>query len=459
MAAKGGTVMAEEEKFFTSGETAKLLGISQDTLSRWEKKGTFIPHHVLQNGYRYYSAEQIRHFFITNSAKIESKSLKLQKSGKSKSEQKSVDKTTSPSSEKDRPIFRLYVDSGTGKKWDDYYAMRSGKTNALAFVSNPKSFKRVSEYVGEQEIFSDDDKFSFLEKMHNVTIILDNDHLDNVNATIAKCVFWIQLMFTDRLGCDHAPEEIIEKARYMKWNISDYMRLCGLRDRKSAIDSMKKILSLLSHAEIQWQEEVIVRDSNGQPVVLGTYKGKDGKTKVKIKRAMQTYRGVFISTRGLKPIGGCFDYWINKEFATYLAHAGVIAVHEGIFKLNARQHPSAITLAAKLLEYSGINKGTSQAEIISVKSALNSMPLIPSYENLTGLQKVTQSDGNVKEYEKHGNNGGWRARIQKPFEESFDALVAKGILKKWQYRCDHIPTDYEDFSNQYIIYELSSKNE
>lgn len=446
----------EEEKFFTSGETAELLGISQDTLARWDKKGTFIPHHVLSNGYRYYSAEQIRQFFISNGSKSETRTSRTSKSLKPKTKVESSEKTKSDK-EKDRPIFRLYVDSGTGKKWDDYYAMRSGKTNSLAFVSNPKSFERVSEYIGEQEILSDDDKYKFVEKMHNVTITLDNSHLDSVNATIAKCVFGIQLMFTDRLGCDHASEEIIEKSRYMKWNIDDYMRLCGLRDRKSAIDSMKKILSLLSHAEIQWQEEVIVRDANGQPIVIGTYKGKDGKSRPKIKKVMQTYRGVFISTRGLKPIGGCFDYWINKEFATYLAHAGVIAVHEGIFRLNARRHPSAITLAVKLLEYSGMNKGTAQASTISVKSALNAMPLIPTYESLTEVQKVVQADGSVKHYEKHGSSDGWRARIQKPFEESFDALVSKGILNQWQYKNNHVPTDYEDFSSQYIIFELSNQ--
>lgn len=51
-----------EENYLSSGETAKKLGISQETLRLWEKRGKFLPHHTANNGYRYYTENQIYDF-------------------------------------------------------------------------------------------------------------------------------------------------------------------------------------------------------------------------------------------------------------------------------------------------------------------------------------------------------------------------------------------------------------
>ena len=441
----------EEEKFLTAPEVARILGIGSQTLRRWGDKGLFIPHHVSPSGYRYYSEGQVHEFLATR--KVEEK---VDCSGSEKKKKRNIlsKNLVTDADTKKEPVFRLYVDAGTGKTWFNYYSMRSGKTNALAFANNPKLFDRMTEMVNGYEIISNDDGYKFLEKMHNVTITLDGEHLNNLSVVIAKCVFWIQLSFTKRLGYDHPSDEVIEEARYMHWNIDDYMSYCGLSDRKSAIESMKNILDLLSHAEIQWQEEITVRGSDGKPVIVGSHKDKNGKNHVKVKKTLQTYRGVFISTRGLKPMNGGFDYWINKEFATYLAHAGVIAVHEGIFRLDAKHHPSSITLALKLLEYYGMNRNSKQANIISVKSLINAMPLIPKYEDLTSKQKTIQADGQIKVYEKHGNKGGWRTRILQPFEVAFKELVNHGILTNWKYREDGVPKDYEDFYRRFVEFEF-----
>ena len=174
-----------------------------------------------------------------------------------------------------------------------------------------------------------------------------------------------------------------------------------------------------------------------------------------MKKALHTYRGVFISTRDIEPVHGAFEFWINKEFATYLAHAGVIAVHENFFRLDSQKNHHAITLAAKLLEYNGINHGTKQAGVLSVKTLLNAMPSIPKYESLTSCQTVKKSNGLVKTYEKHGNKGGWTARILKPFNDAFNSLVDMGILVQWYYRDDVEPTNYNDFISQFVCFEFN----
>lgn len=443
MAAKGGIVVAEEEKFFTSGETAKLLGVSQDTLSRWGKKGTFMPHHVLPNGYRFYSEEQINDFLVSCGKKSLVTTSKKSKSTKPKIKDSDLGK----------PLFKLYVDGNTGKVWVNYYAMRSGKPNAFAFANSAKLFDRVTEFVGGQEILSENEEYQLVEPMHNVTITLDSDYLNSVSATIAKGVFWIQLAFTSKLGQNEPSNELIDEARYMRWKIDDYMQYCGLKDRSRAIENIRKTLTILSHAEIQWQEYVVVRDDNGKPVYTSNYRDKQGRFIRKVKKALHTYRGTFITTRDIEPVHGAFEYWINKEFATYLAHAGVIAVHENFFRLKGQKNSNAITLAAKIFEYYGMNKGTKQATKISVRALFNAMPLIPKYEDLTLERIVTTEEGVTKKYVKRGSRGGWRTRILKPFEDALNAIVEIGIIKKWYYRDGSAFDNYEDFASQMVCFE------
>ncbi|MCE5220251.1 MAG: MerR family transcriptional regulator [Clostridium sp.] len=50
-------------KYYSIGEFAELIGKTEQTLRNWDKKGTLKPHHVAESGYRYYSQEQINHFF------------------------------------------------------------------------------------------------------------------------------------------------------------------------------------------------------------------------------------------------------------------------------------------------------------------------------------------------------------------------------------------------------------
>ncbi|OQX80199.1 MAG: hypothetical protein B6D56_05600 [Candidatus Omnitrophica bacterium 4484_70.1] len=49
-------------KYFSAQEVAKILGISKQTLLRYEKKGIFPkPRRNLVNGWREYTLEDIRH--------------------------------------------------------------------------------------------------------------------------------------------------------------------------------------------------------------------------------------------------------------------------------------------------------------------------------------------------------------------------------------------------------------
>ena len=455
--------MAEEEKFFTSGETAKLLGVSEATLRNWEKNGRLKPHHKSTSGYKYYSNHQIENFL--DKSKIEKQEISVASVAKKKSKKSNSSEVVSQedlqnnrkddSNEKQekQPLFKIYVDVGKNEIWLNYYVMRSGKTNSLSLATSDKLFSKLTEKIGEHEIILDEGKSTFVEPMHGVSITVNDDDLNKLNASITKAILWIQMSFTNRLGIDHPPDDVIEEARYLKWNVDDYMQFCKLKDRDKAIEKMKRDLLLLSKAEIQWEEEIIARDSHGKPVYTGNYYDKKNNRYIpKVKKEKHIFRGTFISTRDLHPVNGAFSYWINKEFATYLAHAGVVAVHKEIFELNIQKYPHSVTLATKLNEYFSMNKGKSQANKLSVPSLLNAMPLIPKYENLRVEEIFSDDDGNEQKRSRNGGNGGWKQRILVPFQKAFDSLVKQNILLDWRFSNCGTPKNYDEFINQYVCF-------
>lgn len=56
--------------YYSIGKFAKLVGLNKETLRNWHKNGTLIPHHIMKNGYRYYSEEQIDEVLSLKKGKI-----------------------------------------------------------------------------------------------------------------------------------------------------------------------------------------------------------------------------------------------------------------------------------------------------------------------------------------------------------------------------------------------------
>ncbi|MDF2675206.1 MAG: transposon, resolvase [Clostridiales bacterium] len=50
-------------KYYAIGEFAQLIDKTEQTLRNWDKNGALKPHHVAESGHRYYSQEQVNHFF------------------------------------------------------------------------------------------------------------------------------------------------------------------------------------------------------------------------------------------------------------------------------------------------------------------------------------------------------------------------------------------------------------
>lgn len=54
----------QEEKFLKTGQVAKILHVTRDTIQDWAKKGILIPDHTT-NGYNYYTEQQVSNFLQT----------------------------------------------------------------------------------------------------------------------------------------------------------------------------------------------------------------------------------------------------------------------------------------------------------------------------------------------------------------------------------------------------------
>ena len=50
------------ERFYKTGEFAKLIGVTATTLRAWDERGLLHPHHVSPSGYRYYSDKQLQEY-------------------------------------------------------------------------------------------------------------------------------------------------------------------------------------------------------------------------------------------------------------------------------------------------------------------------------------------------------------------------------------------------------------
>ena len=60
-----------KQNYFTTGEFAKLVGVTKHTLFYYDKIGIFSPEIKLDNDYRYYSVFRIEVFYVISTLKDE----------------------------------------------------------------------------------------------------------------------------------------------------------------------------------------------------------------------------------------------------------------------------------------------------------------------------------------------------------------------------------------------------
>lgn len=62
-------------EYYSIGKFAELIGVTQQSLRNWDKTGRLKPNHVAENGYRYYSQEQLHHYLGLKNEKQENRKI------------------------------------------------------------------------------------------------------------------------------------------------------------------------------------------------------------------------------------------------------------------------------------------------------------------------------------------------------------------------------------------------
>ena len=109
------------EKFLTSGQVAKMLRVSEGTLRNWAKNGKLKPHHIADNGYKFYLKQKIQK--LANSFRMPVKSTHIDSNIVIIPATLDVENVKIKSDISD---FKPYVDKSTGQAIEPYNSMRNG---------------------------------------------------------------------------------------------------------------------------------------------------------------------------------------------------------------------------------------------------------------------------------------------------------------------------------------------
>ena len=170
-------------------------------------------------------------------------------------------------------------------------------------------------------------------------------------------------------------------------SLDEYMRKCGLKDKKEARKQAKADLETLRVAAVSFTENV----KKGEP--KGYYK-------------MNISGGAGISRSGI------ITFTYSADFFSLMLGYPIMPYPQQLWTLNSKRNPNSYYLLRKIAEHKNMNAGKKNEDIISVKTLLAAAPFIPSFA------AVMKSDRHID------------TRIIAPFERDMDALEQ---TLTWEY--------------------------
>ena len=231
--------------------------------------------------------------------------------------------------------------------------------------------------------------------------------IDGLKTSTYKLLDAITEVFTTRGSADPV----------VTLDLAEYMKKCGLKDRKQARAQAQKDLETLRTAAISFKERRRGADA-------GYYK-------------MNISGGAGITRSGI------MMFTFSQDFFNIIKKYPRMPYPTLLYQLNGKRNPNSYYLLRKIAEHKYMNSGKANEDTISVKTLLSAAAFIPSYK------EVSKSD---RHYD---------TRIIEPFERDMDAL---STALKWEYcHSNHAPLtdgelsalDYEAFSGLlvHIIWE------
>lgn len=267
-----------------------------------------------------------------------------------------------------------------------YSNILQGKaTNALSKVS--KKSMQYNDKLDVSSVISNE-----------VMIRLENSEELNINVQTHKVLDALILKLTKNFSVgEAATADRINKCRAVKFTLSEYMDLCGLRDRKEARKQLKSAIQAIYNISMKWSET--------------RYEGKKKVEKIWQVRVADLMAEEWFAD----PIkNSSVTFKFTFDMADYLSRAYIMPYPENLFLINSRYNPHAYYLGRKLIDHYNQNAGKKNRDRILVGTLLKGLPDLPDYENTRRVSEL----------------------IIAPFERDLDALVDEyEILRSWEY-CD-----------------------
>ena len=200
--------------------------------------------------------------------------------------------------------------------------------------------------------------------------------------------------------------EAIDRHRGVDISVKEYMDLCQLKDRKEARRQLKEAVLTLYDVSLEWDE---IR-----------YHTPDGKKKR--KKETLHWKARIIDTAGADigqdPVQrGKVSIKFTYDIAKYLSQSFIMPYPDKLLSIDAKHNPHSYYMGRKLAEHHNMNIGKGNANRIAVKTLLECLPDLPSYETVMS-----------------GNSRSVTQKIIQPFERDLIALQdTYGILSSWHY--------------------------
>ena len=266
--------------------------------------------------------------------------------------------------------------------------MQAPATNALAEAST-KSF--IADPLTEAN----------KQTVNGITITADpGANLRQLSKSI-KLFDALMLKLSVVVPSKATPEQVM-KAREMDFSVADYMKVRNLSDAKHARTQLIEGLQFLYSLSLDWQETIYYDHLTGQ------------KLRKPEKKKWHTRILDAIGEDVDKPIKrGNATIKFNPDLVMYLSHDYVMPMPSFLFRISDSQYPYAYLMGRKMALHKNMNIGRPNENRMAVKTLLETIPDIPTYEEV-----INSNDKHVGK------------RIREPFEKNLKGLE-EGLT--WRY--------------------------
>ena len=262
--------------------------------------------------------------------------------------------------------------------------------------------------------FSNTDRFtqSADTSINGVLIKINNMKDITINIATIRVLDYILLKMTKLLPYNRVnpvTDDKLEKWQFISMSVSDYMSQCGISFRQRAKEQIINALELFSRISLSWTEPV----KNKKKTNYNTFN-------IDIVSAFKIVRGKILIHFDLK-------------FLRYLSSfAYLMPFNVNIFKINLHKHPLSYQIARRLLLHHNMNYSKTNANTITVKKIIESLPDLPKYGDV--INKGRQ----VKQL------------IISPLERDINHLKELDILSNWSY--DNSSNTYKEWVKSSISF-------